>query len=73
MGKGRGSPKEFVRAVEAVDRQTQTAGVRYPLAGAVVMLVVAKLSGKDEWQGVAEGLKLRAAMFVEVLAGLPRK
>jgi hypothetical protein len=46
-------------------------GIGYPFAGAVVMLVVAKLSGEDEGPGTAEWLKWRAAMFVDVLGGTP--
>jgi predicted transposase YbfD/YdcC len=49
--------------------QRNRRGIRYPLAVAVVMIVVAKLSGQDEVRGIAEWVKLRTHLFVDTLKG----
>ena len=46
-------------------------GVRYPLADAMTLTILAKLGGEDEPQGMADWLKYRAELLVSALA-LPR-
>jgi len=55
-------------ALKVLEDKRKRRGIRYPLAVARVMLVVAKLCGQDELRGMADWVKWRAALFKEVLA-----
>lgn len=55
-------------ALKVLEDKRKRRGIRYPLAVALVTLVVAKLCGQDELRGMADWVKWRAALFKEVLA-----
>jgi predicted transposase YbfD/YdcC len=60
--------KSLYEALKSLKDKRKRRGIRYPLAVALVMMVVAKLSGQDEVRGIAEWVKWRARLFVESLA-----
>lgn len=59
--------KSLYEQLKELTDKRKRRGIRYPLAVALVMIVVAKLSGQDEVRGIAEWVRLRAWMFVESL------
>lgn len=59
--------KSLYEQLKQLKDKRKRRGIRYPLAVALVMIVVAKLSGQDEVRGIAEWVRLRARLFVEGL------
>jgi predicted transposase YbfD/YdcC len=59
--------KSLYEQLKQLKDKRKRRGIRYPLAVALVMIVVAKLSGQDEVRGIAEWVSLRARLFVETL------
>src|SRR5260221_868997 len=59
--------KSLYERLKQLKDKRKRRGIRYPLAVALVMIVVAKLSGQDEIRGIAEWVRLRAGLFVEGL------
>lgn len=57
--------------LEQVTDKRKHRGIRYALADALALIILAKLGGEDEPRGIARWLKLRAEMLVEALQ-LPR-
>jgi hypothetical protein len=57
--------------LEEVSDKRKRRGIRYQLADALVLIILAKLGGEDEPRGIARWLKERAELLVEVL-GLSR-
>jgi predicted transposase YbfD/YdcC len=57
--------------LEQLTDQRDARGVRYPLADALALIILAKLGGEDSAIGIAEWLKHRAAELARVLK-LPR-
>lgn len=57
--------------LEGVTDLRDPRGVRYQLADALTLIILAKLGGEDEAQGMADWLKHRAEVLVSALA-LPR-
>ena len=57
--------------LEQLTDKRKRRGIRYRLADALTLIILAKLGGEDEPRGIARWLKHRAEMLVEAL-GLPR-
>jgi predicted transposase YbfD/YdcC/urease gamma subunit len=63
--------KSLYAYLEEITDKRKRRGIRYQLADALALIILAKLGGEDEPRGIADWLKYRAALLVEVL-DLPR-
>src|SRR5436309_11150126 len=53
--------------LDCLTDRRQPKGVRYPLAIALVFVILAKLAGEDEPEGIAHWTSLRQQMLIEAL------
>ena len=71
LGESEFDVKSLYGYLEEITDKRKRRGIRYQLADALALIILAKLGGEDEPRGIADWLKYRAALLVEVL-DLPR-
>lgn len=71
IGKYEFDVKSLYAHLEQVTDKRKRRGIRYQLADALTLIILAKLGGEDEPRGIAKWLKHRAKQLVEALE-LPR-